>query len=74
MAFDEMLAELSVERAWGHLTHITEHIPTRLAGSQNSRRMAEYAAEQLERNGLQPEFREAGWDRIREAVYEPDRA
>ena len=25
-------------------------------------------------NGLQPEFREAGWDRIREAVYEPDRA
>ncbi len=52
MPIDDILAELSVERAWAHLTHITEQIPTRLAGSANSRRMAEYAAEQLDRNGL----------------------
>jgi hypothetical protein len=52
VSFNDILNELSVERAWQHLTHITEQIPTRLAGSPNSRRMAEYAAEQLERNGL----------------------
>jgi hypothetical protein len=52
MALEDILADLSVERAWAHLTHITEQIPTRLAGSENARRMAEYAAEQLERNGL----------------------
>jgi hypothetical protein len=58
MALDDILADLSVERAWAHLTHITEQIPTRLAGSANSRRMAEYAAEQLDRNGLRPTMRE----------------
>ena len=58
MPIDDVLADLSVDRAWEHLVHITEQIPTRLAGSANSRRMAEYAGEQLERNGLRPTLRE----------------
>jgi hypothetical protein len=49
---DEVLNELSIDRAWGHLEHITSAMPSRLAGSANSRRMAEYAYEQLETNGL----------------------
>ncbi|HUG16617.1 MAG TPA: M28 family peptidase [Thermomicrobiales bacterium] len=58
MTLNDILADLSVDRAWQHLTHITEQIPTRLAGSPNSRRMAEYAAEQLERNGLRSSLHE----------------
>ncbi len=58
MSIDAILADLSVERAWEHLTHITEEIPTRLAGSAKSRRMAEYAAEQLDRSGVQSERHE----------------
>ncbi|HEX5166470.1 MAG TPA: M28 family peptidase [Thermomicrobiales bacterium] len=58
MPIDDVLADLSVDRAWEHLVHITEEIPTRLAGSANSRRMAEYAGEQLARNGLSPTMHE----------------
>jgi hypothetical protein len=58
MPIDDVLADLSVDRAWEHLVHITEQIPTRLAGSANSRRMAEYAGEQLTRNGLSPTLHE----------------
>ncbi len=52
MPFDEILDALSEERTWRHLTHITEQIPSRLAGTPNARRMAEYAAEQLADAGL----------------------
>lgn len=52
VSLDRILNELSVDRAWSHLEHITQNIPSRLAGSDNSRRMAEYAHEQLVENGL----------------------
>lgn len=58
MPIDDVLADLSVDRAWEHLVHITEQTPTRLAGSANSRRMAGYAAEQLAGNGLTPTMHE----------------
>lgn len=53
MPLVDIYRELSVERAWAHLEHITRAIPTRLAGSDNSRRMAEYAHQQLRANGLE---------------------
>ena len=52
MSIESILNEISVDRAWSHLEHITQNIPTRLAGSENSRRMAEYANEQLAQQGL----------------------
>ena len=36
------LAELSVANVRAHVEHITTQIPSRLAGSPNGRRMAEY--------------------------------
>ena len=47
MPLQQILDELSEDRTWRHLTHITEQIPSRLAGTPNARQMAEYAAEQL---------------------------
>lgn len=58
VALQRILEELSVERAWAHLEHITEQIPTRLAGSDNSRRMAEYANEELAKAGLESQMHE----------------
>lgn len=52
VALKDILGELSVEKAWSHIEHITERIPTRLAGSDNSRRMAEYAQETFSDSGL----------------------
>lgn len=52
MPLTEILDELSDDRTWHHLTHITEQIPSRLAGTPNARRMAEYTAEQLADAGL----------------------
>jgi hypothetical protein len=48
----QILDELSVDRAWRHLEHIAGEIPSRLAGSPNARRMAEYAHEALGQAGL----------------------
>lgn len=58
MTLERILNDLSVDRAWKHLEHITEEIPTRLAGSENSRRMAEYAHDQLEKAGLSSRMHE----------------
>ncbi len=52
MSLQTLLDKLSEERTWHHLTHITEQIPSRLAGTPNARSMAEYAAEQLGTAGL----------------------
>jgi hypothetical protein len=52
MTLARVLDELSVDRAWRHLEHIAGEIPSRLAGSPNARRMAEYAEEALARAGL----------------------
>ncbi|HLI50929.1 MAG TPA: M28 family peptidase, partial [Thermomicrobiaceae bacterium] len=52
MPLDDILRDVSVDNAWRHIEHITEHIPSRLAGSPNSRRMSEYATETLSAAGL----------------------
>ena len=52
MPLNDILREVSVDNAWAHIEHITEQIPTRLAGSENSRRMAEYANETFGKAGL----------------------
>ncbi len=53
MSIDEILNEVSADRAWAHIEHITSEIPSRLAGSPNSRRMAEYAHQVFTDNGLE---------------------
>ncbi len=58
MTYDRILNELSVDRAWSHLEHITRDIPTRLAGSESSRRMAEYAHDTLAEQGLSSQMHE----------------
>lgn len=52
MGLDAILNDLSADRAWSHLKEITEQIPSRLAGTENSRRMAEYAHQTLGNAGL----------------------
>jgi len=53
MGLDDILRELSVDNAYGHIEHITREIPSRLAGSANSQRMAEYAYETFTKAGLE---------------------
>lgn len=48
----EILSELSVERIRKHVEHIVTNIPSRLAGSENARRMAEYSRDQISAAGL----------------------
>src|SRR5205823_4554138 len=50
---DAIRRDLSVDQAWRHLEHIAGEIPSRLAGSPSSRRMAEYAHDALGRAGLE---------------------
>jgi hypothetical protein len=49
----EVLRDVSVDHAYAHIQFITEHIPSRLAGSPNSQRMAEYASEAFRKAGLE---------------------
>jgi hypothetical protein len=58
VSFEDILRDVSVDNAWRHIEHITERIPSRLAGSDNSRRMAEYAAEVFTAAGLQSQMDE----------------
>ena len=51
-------AELSVANVREHVTRIATDIPTRLAGSANGRRMAEYSAEVLRAAGVSAEVHE----------------
>jgi len=53
MSLDDILKEVSVDNTWKHIEHITETIPSRLAGSDNSQRMAEYAVETFKKAGLE---------------------
>ena len=52
MSEPAILAALSVERVRAHVEHITEKIPSRLAGTENQRRMAEYSARVLRESGV----------------------
>jgi hypothetical protein len=53
MTLEAIQRDLSVDQAWRHLEHIAGEIPSRLAGSPNARRMAEYAHDALGRAGLE---------------------
>ena len=48
-----MQDDVSVENVRAHVRHITQNIPSRLAGSDNGRRMAEYSRDALQEAGLQ---------------------
>lgn len=58
MTLEKILNEISVDNAWSHIKHITKNIPSRLAGSENSRRMAEYAYETFQSAGLESRMHE----------------
>jgi hypothetical protein len=58
MNFENVLADLSPDRAWADLEHITREFPSRLAGTENARRMAEYARDELRAAGLDARLEE----------------
>jgi hypothetical protein len=49
---EEIRSQLSVERVRADVEHITTQIPSRLAGSENGRRMAEYSLQVLSAAGV----------------------
>src|SRR5690242_2688210 len=53
MALDDVLRDVSADNAWESVLHITSEIPSRLAGSPNARRMAEFAGDKLRQAGLE---------------------
>jgi hypothetical protein len=52
MPEDSVLSEVSADNVRAHIEHITTQIPSRLAGSDNGRRMAEYSQSTLEKVGV----------------------
>jgi hypothetical protein len=52
MSEQQILSELSVDNIRNHVRHIVESMPSRLAGSPNAARMAEYSAAQLQATGV----------------------
>src|SRR5262245_371656 len=52
MTEDAILQEFSGERARKHVEHIANNFPTRMAGTANGRRMAEYSAAALNESGV----------------------
>lgn len=58
MSFDRLLDDISVDAAYGHIERITTEIPSRLAGSPSSRRMAEYAHDAFRASGLESRMHE----------------
>jgi hypothetical protein len=52
MSLHHILSELRLDAVRAHVEHIANHIPSRLAGSPNGARMAEYSAGQLRDAGL----------------------
>jgi hypothetical protein len=52
MSLESILKEISSAKTYEHIQHITNNIPSRLAGSANSQRMAEYAFETFRKAGL----------------------
>jgi hypothetical protein len=53
MSEEQILNALSVDNIRAHVEHIVTQMPTRLAGSENARRMAEYSCEALRQNGVE---------------------
>ena len=53
MPLEDVLGALSTQRTWAMIEEITSEIPSRLAGSENSRRMAEYSRDRFAEAGLE---------------------
>ncbi len=53
MSEERVLATLSADNVRAHVEHITQEIPSRLAGSENAERMAQYSSEKLREAGLE---------------------
>src|SRR5581483_2613580 len=58
MSRESILAALSAANVRKHVEHITTTMPTRLAGSANAKRMAEYSLEQLRAAGATAQMHE----------------
>ena len=58
MSEEAILRELSGERARKHVEHITSQYPTRMAGTANGRRMAEYSAAAMNESGVRAQVHE----------------
>jgi hypothetical protein len=52
MSEKAILAALSADNVRAHVEHICQQLPSRLAGSENQRRMAEYSAKTLREAGV----------------------
>ncbi len=53
MSEESLLNTLSIDNVRAHVAHIVTDIPSRLAGSENGKRMADYSCEALRRNGVE---------------------
>ena len=51
MSEENVVSAVSAANVKAHVEHITTEIPSRLAGSANGKRMAEYSAAALTRDG-----------------------
>jgi Peptidase family M28 len=58
MTEEAILNELSGERARRHVEHITREFPTRMAGTPNGRRMAEYSMAMMTEAGVAAQMHE----------------
>src|SRR5262249_25533968 len=58
MSEESVRAAVSAAKVKAHVEHITRKIPSRLAGSENARRMAEYSAAQLQLYGVEARIAE----------------
>ena len=58
MSEEAILRELSGEQARKHVEHITSQYPTRMAGTANGRRMAEYSSAAMNKSGVRAQVHE----------------
>jgi hypothetical protein len=58
MADEGVVREVSADNVRAHIEHITTQIPSRLAGSPNGKRMAEYSAAALNKTGVAAQVHE----------------
>jgi Peptidase family M28 len=58
MSRQDVIREVSAENVRRHVEHITTMIPSRLAGSPNARRMAEYSLQALREAGVDARIQE----------------
>ena len=58
MSEEAILRELSGEQARKHVEHITSQYPTRMAGTANGRRMAEYSSAAMNESGVRAQVHE----------------